>query len=115
MVSPRPRRGVEVNGWGCDLWESTLKTPVRIWWRASRSVEGRPAPAWYFAQGLAPGTALSRVLIQHDLSDLVTPRQVSGSHRESVVREAFKDLLKGWVHAQANVCALMRFGDWCKN
>src|SRR4029077_5993696 len=26
-------------------------------------------------------------------------RKVSGTHRESVVREAFKDLLKGWARA----------------
>jgi hypothetical protein len=42
-------------------------------------------------------------------------RLVRGSHHKSALREAFKDLLKGWVRAQANVCALMRFGDWCKN
>ncbi len=42
---------------------------------------------------------MSRVLIQHYLNDLATLRQVSGSHRESVVREAFKDLLKGWARS----------------
>ncbi len=34
---------------------------------------------------------MSCVLIQHYLNDFATLRQVSGSHRESVVREAFKD------------------------
>ncbi len=38
---------------------------------------------------------MSRTLIQHYLNDLATLRQVSGTHRESAVREAFKDLLKG--------------------
>lgn len=42
---------------------------------------------------------MSRVLIQHYLNDLATLRQVSGTHRESVVREAFKDLLKGWARS----------------
>lgn len=27
-------------------------------------------------------------------------RKVSGTHRESVIREAFKDLLKGWARSQ---------------
>jgi len=42
---------------------------------------------------------MSRTLIQHYLNDLATLRQVSGTHRESVVREAFKDLLKGWARS----------------
>lgn len=36
---------------------------------------------------------MSRLLIQHYLAELSKLRQVSGTHRESVVREAFKDLL----------------------
>jgi hypothetical protein len=39
---------------------------------------------------------MSRVLIAQYLNELSKLRQVSGTHRESVVREAFKDLLKGW-------------------
>jgi len=35
------------------------------------------------------------LLIQQYLAELSKLRQVSGTHRESVVREAFKDLLKG--------------------
>ncbi len=42
---------------------------------------------------------MSTLLIQHYLNDLSRLRQVSGSHRESVVREAFKDLLKGWARS----------------
>jgi predicted helicase len=42
---------------------------------------------------------MSRVLIQHYLAELSKLRQVSGTHRESVVREAFKDLLKGWARS----------------
>ncbi|HEY8327330.1 MAG TPA: hypothetical protein VIO59_02620 [Rhodanobacter sp.] len=42
---------------------------------------------------------MSRTLIQHYLNDLAILRQVSGTHRESVVREAFKDLLKGWARS----------------
>lgn len=38
---------------------------------------------------------MSRLLIQNYLAELSRLRQVSGTHRESVVREAFKDLLKG--------------------
>lgn len=38
---------------------------------------------------------MSRLLIQQYLNQLSTLRKVSGSSRESVVREAFKDLLKG--------------------
>jgi hypothetical protein len=40
---------------------------------------------------------VSHVLIQQYLNQLQDLRKVSGTHRESVVREAFKDLLKGWA------------------
>ncbi|HET7563017.1 MAG TPA: type ISP restriction/modification enzyme, partial [Rhodanobacteraceae bacterium] len=39
---------------------------------------------------------MSRLLIQQYLAELAKLRQLGGTHRESVVREAFKDLLKGW-------------------
>lgn len=39
---------------------------------------------------------MSQTLIGQYLSDLQRLRQVSGSRRESVLREAFKDLLKAW-------------------
>jgi hypothetical protein len=39
---------------------------------------------------------LSQLLIQHYLNELHTLRRVSGTKRESVVREAFKSLLKDW-------------------
>lgn len=39
---------------------------------------------------------MSQVLINRYLTELANLRKVSGSHRESVVREAFKDLLKAW-------------------
>ncbi len=39
---------------------------------------------------------MSQVLINRYLTDLAKLRQVGGTHRESVVREAFKDLLKSW-------------------
>ena len=39
---------------------------------------------------------MSQLLIQHYLNDLQTLRRVSGTSRESVVREAFKTLLKDW-------------------
>ena len=39
---------------------------------------------------------VSQLLIQHYLNDLQTLRRVSGTSRESVVREAFKTLLKDW-------------------
>ena len=40
---------------------------------------------------------MSQLLIQKYLNELARLRQVSGTNRESVVREAFKDLLKGWA------------------
>lgn len=40
---------------------------------------------------------MSHVLIQQYLNQLQDLRKVSGTYRESVVREAFKDLLKGWA------------------
>ena len=40
---------------------------------------------------------MSQVLTQQYLNNLRDLRKVSGTHRESVVREAFKDLLKGWA------------------
>jgi len=43
---------------------------------------------------------MSQVLIQQYLNQLQDPRKVSGTHRESVVREAFKDLLKGWARSR---------------
>ena len=39
---------------------------------------------------------MSQLLIQQYLNQLATLKKVSGSQRESVLREAFKDLLKGW-------------------
>jgi predicted helicase len=42
---------------------------------------------------------LSQLLIQQYLNHLQDLRKVGGTHRESVVREAFKDLLKGWGRA----------------
>ena len=42
---------------------------------------------------------MSQLLIQHYLNQLHDLRQASGTQRESVVREAFKDLLKGWARA----------------
>jgi hypothetical protein len=38
---------------------------------------------------------MSQVLIQQYLNQLQDLRKISGTHRESVVREAFKDPLKG--------------------
>ncbi len=42
---------------------------------------------------------MSRLLINQYLADLSRLKQVSGTHRESVVREAFKDLLKGYARS----------------
>ena len=39
---------------------------------------------------------MSQVLINRYLGELDRLKKVGGTHRESVVREAFKDLLKGW-------------------
>ena len=39
---------------------------------------------------------MSQLLIQKFLNELADLRRVSGTHREQVVREAFKDLLKDW-------------------
>jgi hypothetical protein len=49
-----------------------------------------------FAHPAISGNALfmSQILIQEYLNQLADIRRVSGTHRESVVREAFKDLLK---------------------
>jgi hypothetical protein len=43
---------------------------------------------------------MSQVLIQQYLNQLQDLRKVSGTHRESVVREAFKDLLKGGARSR---------------
>lgn len=43
---------------------------------------------------------MSQLLIQQYLNNLQDLRRVSGTHRESVVSEAFKDLLKGWGRTQ---------------
>lgn len=39
---------------------------------------------------------MSQLLIQQYLNELQTLRRVGGTSRESVVREAFKTLLKNW-------------------
>lgn len=39
---------------------------------------------------------MSQLLINKYLTELANLRKVGGTHRESVVSEAFKDLLKGW-------------------
>ncbi len=39
---------------------------------------------------------MSQVLINQYLGELDRLKKIGGTHRESVVREAFKDLLKGW-------------------
>jgi hypothetical protein len=43
---------------------------------------------------------MSQILIQQYLNELSDLRRVSGSARESVVREAFKTLLKDWGRSQ---------------
>jgi predicted helicase len=43
---------------------------------------------------------MSQLLINEYLNDLATLKRVSGAQRESVVREAFKDLLKKWGRSQ---------------
>lgn len=40
---------------------------------------------------------MSKVLIGQYLNELSRLRQVSGTHRESMVRQAFKDLRKGYA------------------
>ena len=40
---------------------------------------------------------MSQQFIQDYLNDLDILKKVSGTSRESVVREAFKDLLKDWA------------------
>jgi predicted helicase len=49
------------------------------------------------AQSNAEIHPLSQLLIQQYLNQLQDLRKVAGTHREMVVREAFKDLLKGWA------------------
>ena len=43
---------------------------------------------------------MSQLLISQYLNQLATLKKVSGSQRESVLREAFKDLLKGWARTR---------------
>jgi predicted helicase len=43
--------------------------------------------------------SVSQLLIQQYLNNLQDLRKAGGTHRESVVREAFKDLLKGWARS----------------
>ena len=40
---------------------------------------------------------MSQILIHEYLAELSRLKKASGSARESIVREAFKDLLKAWV------------------
>ena len=42
---------------------------------------------------------MSQLFIQQYLNQLQDLRKVSGTHRETVVREAFKELLKGWARS----------------
>ena len=43
---------------------------------------------------------MSQLLINRHLSQLAALKKVSGTARETVVREAFKDLLKSWGRSQ---------------
>src|SRR5882724_10198128 len=43
---------------------------------------------------------MSQILIQQYLNELSDLRRVSGTRRETVVREAFKSLLKNWGRSQ---------------
>jgi predicted helicase len=43
---------------------------------------------------------MSQILISRYLTELANLKKVSGTNRESVVREAFKDLLKSWGRSQ---------------
>lgn len=43
---------------------------------------------------------MSQILINRYLAELSQLKKIGGTHRESVVREAFKDLLKGWGKQQ---------------
>jgi predicted helicase len=43
---------------------------------------------------------LSQLLIQQYYNDLAAVKRVAGTNRESVIREAFKDLLKAWGRSQ---------------
>lgn len=47
-----------------------------------------------------PSLRMSQILIQQYLNELSDLRRVSGTARESVVREAFKTLLKSWGRSQ---------------
>jgi predicted helicase len=58
--------------------------------------DSRKADAGY----RGPNAGMSQFLIQQYLNDLQTLRRVSGTSRESVVREAFKTLLKDWGKSQ---------------
>ena len=42
---------------------------------------------------------MSKLLISQYLNELSSLKQVSGTHRESLVREAFKELLKGYARS----------------
>ena len=44
---------------------------------------------------------MSQTLIHQYLNELSDLRRISGTQRETVVREAFKSLLKGWGNSQA--------------
>src|SRR3546814_2100628 len=54
--------------------------------------------ARYDVRGTGGGT-VSKLLIDQYLNDLSLLKQVSGTNRESVVREAFKDLLKCYARS----------------
>jgi len=43
---------------------------------------------------------MSQLFIQQYLNQLSTLKKVLGSQRESVLREAFKDLLQGWARSR---------------
>ena len=46
---------------------------------------------------------MSQVLINDYLKQLDIIKKVSGSRRETIVREAFKDLLKAWARSHDRV------------
>ncbi len=72
----------------CCLEDCLHRHPADIIRPASRFPAHRPI-----------SHSMSQVLVQQYLNNLQDLRKVSGTHRESVVREAFKDLLKGWARS----------------
>ncbi len=77
--------------------DARRKTTIAL--RVGPAVAGSLLSMPAAASARPSGDSMSKLLLSHYCNDLARLKQVGGTYRESVVREAFKDLLKGFARS----------------